>query len=490
MRRRISLAAVFLVISALACTMPAFQKKASPAAPTLRRLSQDSPLIATLPDIYLDVSLSYTAHHMNVHQTVTLTNTSADVWNEVVFNVPIAAAEGAFNLQGVTVATSNNPELAIGLAHQDGDTVLRVPLDHALQPGGLARVSLTYAVTIPELHTYDQPPVGTTGWDDNLVQAGEWYPMLVPYQDGAGWRTWRYVASGDPTIYPLANVRLTVAADPGVTVVSGGAQGQDASGRWRFEVKAARGVAFLASDHYTSVSGEAGGIPIHCYFLDGNPPSGAKSLEVARKAVTLAEQQFGPYPYDDLTVAQDAFDGGMEYSSLVTIAGAYYVAYDQDQQAEPSLLELLIAHEVAHQWWYGAVGSDQVDEPWLDESLAFYNERLYLEKVLPDVVDDWWAERTAGADTDSSAIDSTIYDVASSPSLHTGIYARYGLFIHSLRRQMGDADFFAFLQDYYQTYSGKMATGADFRAVARRHSKSDLTPLFQKYFAQSGAASN
>lgn len=31
---------------------------------------------------------------------------------------------------------------------------------------------------------------------------------------------------------------------------------------------------------------------------------------------------------------------------------------------------LIVAHEVAHQWWYGEVGSDALAEPWVDESLA------------------------------------------------------------------------------------------------------------------------
>jgi aminopeptidase N len=38
----------------------------------------------------------------------------------------------------------------------------------------------------------------------------------------------------------------------------------------------------------------------------------------------------------------------------------------------------VIAHEVAHQWWYGLVGNNQYREPWLDESFAQYShERLY-----------------------------------------------------------------------------------------------------------------
>jgi aminopeptidase N len=34
----------------------------------------------------------------------------------------------------------------------------------------------------------------------------------------------------------------------------------------------------------------------------------------------------------------------------------------------------VVAHEIAHQWWYGLVGDDQYHDPWLDESFASYME--------------------------------------------------------------------------------------------------------------------
>ncbi|MCK7481703.1 MAG: hypothetical protein M0C28_34445 [Candidatus Moduliflexus flocculans] len=33
-------------------------------------------------------------------------------------------------------------------------------------------------------------------------------------------------------------------------------------------------------------------------------------------------------------------------------------------------MESTVAHEVGHQWFYHLVGNDQLDDPWLDESLT------------------------------------------------------------------------------------------------------------------------
>ena len=49
--------------------------------------------------------------------------------------------------------------------------------------------------------------------------------------------------------------------------------------------------------------------------------------------------------------------------------------------------DFLLAHEIAHQWWFGLVGNDQLREPWLDEGLANWSAWSYLRKG--------WQERAA-----------------------------------------------------------------------------------------------
>ena len=64
----------------------------------------------------------------------------------------------------------------------------------------------------------------------------------------------------------------------------------------------------------------------------------------------------------------------MEYPQAMLIGVELYSRFREN-------LELLVAHEMAHQWWYNIVHNDPVTEPWLDEALAEYSMRIYMESM-------------------------------------------------------------------------------------------------------------
>jgi aminopeptidase N len=85
-------------------------------------------------------------------------------------------------------------------------------------------------------------------------------------------------------------------------------------------------------------------------------------LDHAERAIRTFGRAFGAYPYPEIDVVLTGFAsfGGMEYPTLI-LSNANRVT---------------IAHELAHQWWYGTVGDDQFSEPWLDEGFATWSQRL------------------------------------------------------------------------------------------------------------------
>jgi aminopeptidase N len=81
-------------------------------------------------------------------------------------------------------------------------------------------------------------------------------------------------------------------------------------------------------------------------------------------ALPVYRERFGRYPFDSLTVVaiEHIHGAGVEYPGLVMVGSRRY--------------DVVVPHEVAHQWFYGLVGDDQASDPWLDESFATYGEAL------------------------------------------------------------------------------------------------------------------
>lgn len=428
------------------------------------------------PVVLTDVELFYDERWMRVRQSVEFSNTGSVPVIEAVFNVIPNATPESFYLDLVQAAIDE-------AALQDADaefrtlTMLYITLPRPLEAGQRAHIDLGFRVLVPPLSPSSWPPEGNLGWTFDLIQAGEFYPALVPFRAGEGWAIWPYYPVGDLAFYPLVDHTLRVTTQPGITVLGGGFESHEGD-TWTFHVEQARGMAFFASDRYEVLEREVDGLLIRSAYLFADAAAGREALDAAENALRLYSELYGPYPYDDLLVVENGFFGAMEYSGVASVTN---YAYQTHQNKPDSLLHLLVAHEIAHQWWYGAVGSDQINEAWLDESLGFYSELLYIERYAPEAVDWWWQARVTQFNPQGD-VNAMPFDYVDSASFILWMYGRAAFFIRDLRALMGDEAFFAFLQDYYQDQQWEIATRADFFAAAERHASADLEPLIGMYF--------
>jgi aminopeptidase N len=283
---------------------------------------------------------------------------------------------------------------------------------------------------------------------------------------------------GDPTINELGTYDVRISTSEGVVIAGPGLSSRE-GGVWHFHLDQARSFAFLASPEYRVLEGNAGGVPVRSYYLPGYEMAGQAALDTATEAIHLFAGLFGPYPYPELVIAQNGYYGAMEYSAFMTMSTYAYETYDG---GSASLLVALTAHEVSHQWWYGAVGNDQVYEPWLDESLAMYSELLFYERLHPELVDWWWQFRVDQWKP-GGPVDVTIYDYGDTRTYVHRMYGRAAHFMADLRLTMGDPAFFSFLRDYYASGRGHIVTAYDFFHTVRTHTDADLEPLLDRYFA-------
>ncbi len=427
------------------------------------------------PKYDFNVSLAYDKHAIGVREKMTVVNRSAVKWERLAFCVTQAVHPSVFTLDRFSVSIQNEAQTA---APSIRSCMLTVDLPRPVRPGEEAEVEIDYRLNVKKLDQYAIHPAGNLGYGAHVLQAGDCFATLTPFDPNRGFREWEYAPVGDPYIYPLADYTVRLSAEPGVTVAAAGLR-EHKGNEWRFSLEGARSFAFTASRSYAVARRRVGDIPVSFYYVKGFEKQAPVVLQTAAESLDLFGKLYGPYAGKELVIGQNAYASAMEYSSFITVAHTYIRDYTP---ARPQYLLSLVAHEISHQWWYNAVGSDQVMEPWLDESLAKYSEYLYFRAYHPPLAE-WWERNIVVKRPDDKYIDDSIYDLAE--STHTYSRVIYGMapaFLRELHKTIGEEAFMAFLRDYYKSGKGRFVTAADFFTVLSRHTQADITPLLRNYF--------
>jgi hypothetical protein len=117
-------------------------------------------------------------------------------------------------------------------------------------------------------------------------------------------------------------------------------------------------------------------VDVFTMFTNQEAELWSKSIEYMHDAIYYYSLWNGDYPYNQATAVDGTISagGGMEYPN-VTVIGA---------SGDDITLETVIMHEVGHNWFYGILGSNERDYPWLDEGINSYNEQRYLSTKHPN----------------------------------------------------------------------------------------------------------
>ena len=420
------------------------------------------------------------------HEEVRYTNQEGEPLDEVYFRLFPNIAGGAATVSAVQV-----DGLDVEPVYELQDSALRVPLPTALQPGERAVIQMDFEVEVAQEMGGNY---GLFGYFDGVLVLDEFYPVIPVYDDAdtrhPGWNVEVPSRNGDVTYYDASFYLVRVTAPASLTVVASGIQ----VGREReadsqiltFAAGPARDFYLAASEDYTVISKTVGKTTVNSYAFAARAEEAELALRFAADALRSFNQRFGVFPYTEFDVVSTPMQAlGMEYPGLVAIA---LDLYDPNKQVAglpfPIALESTTAHEVAHQWFYNAVGNDQIDEPWLDEALAQYLTGLYYldthgEGAARDYRSSWdgrW-NRVDRADIPIGMSTGAYVDNEYSAI----VYGRGPIFVAALAEEMGQKPFDEFLRDYYQTHKWGIATGDSFKQLAEQHCQCDLTALFEEW---------
>ncbi|WP_432661986.1 M1 family metallopeptidase [Wukongibacter baidiensis] len=382
---------------------------------------------------------------------------------------------GYINIGSVKSTKNDLSSLIIG----KGKSILKVNLDKELEPGEKTKIYIDFMLKIP-------PACGRFGYGKNSINLGNWYPIAAVI-DNFGWNLEPYYPIGDPFFSDVSNYRVVMMMPPNYSVASTGdlIKKESIGGkyRWTFEASKVRDFAVIASDKYKVIEDEVEDISVRSYYFEDE--SAELSLKAAKDSIEIFNSTFGKYPYKHFSVAaSDFFVGGMEYPKLVFIDEGIYKGNDE-------ILEYVIVHETAHQWWYGLVGNNEVKEAWLDEALTEYSTLLYYEKKYGKekkdkvykkmILSGYDLYRNFNKLEENEAILKALGDFKNSREYQALVYCKGTMFLECLREEMGDDVFFDALKVYFDKYKYKNATTEDFMKVCEMVSDKDLKDVFDKW---------
>jgi len=344
------------------------------------------------------------------------------------------------------------------------DTLMRVSLDKALKDGETVNLNIEFVYDLMEAPAealWAASLAIRSGHRAGVYTIALWYPKVVVY-DARGWNLepYRYIGEfyGDFGDY---FIQLTV---PRELIV--GSTGEllkeranpDGTKTLAFKAERAHDFAWVASSKFQLKESVWNGILVRTLYL--NRPF---LDEIALDVMQYFSAQFGLYAYKQLTIAQVTVGGGMEYPAIVMIAGGG---------------EVEIAHEIAHQWWYGAVGNNEVQEAWLDEAFSAFSEELFKIKRrgLPPSSRSSFYFREPGI--------PVLTPANQFPSLNLyseAVYRKGSGVLWMLRGLLGEEVFIKALQTYYERFKFKNATTPDFVAVVEEASKRKLDWFFDQW---------
>jgi hypothetical protein len=478
---------IFLLLS-LACNLSTPEPTPIPIPtftqappPTLIPTSTPIPPTATpvpplkRPKYTLSVLFDYDAHTLTVDETIEYPNHTGNKLNALTLAVEPNLWSDSFNLSGISI--DGTPVTTYLL---DGQR-LDVPLAAFIQPEATVTINLQYTLKLPYAEQEDaniaRPRIyGYTKRQTNLVN---WYPFVVPYINDE-WvlhEPWFY---GEHLVYESAdyvvNIKFTDPATAPVLATSGEPFAQEDS--TRYVVDAARAFAISASREFAVSSTQVGDVTISSYYFPLHKIAGQAVLKASLEALQLYSVRFGPYSHKTLAIVEADFKDSMEYSAFYYHSPLYYDQYDHTPM---NYLTYIGVHETSHQWWFEQVANDQAQQPWLDESLATYSERVYYEQYYPKGLERWWAYRVDFFNP-QGFIDIPIYDAQGFEPYRTSVYLQGAHFHEDLRQRIGDEAFFAFLQEYVAQGQNKIITANDFFRILSGHTQTDYSDIVIQYF--------
>ena len=276
---------------------------------------------------------------------------------------PNGKSYGNISVDNVKVENENSNFEICG----EDENILNVSLGDDLYPNDKVQISLNFYVKLPNInHRF--------GYGNNAVNVCNFYPIACVYEND-DFVTKLYNSNGDPFYSEVANYNVNIKYPSDFIIATSGTKvnetKENESNKVSVQAKCVRDFAIVLSNKFETKSSTYNKkISINYFYY--TDPTPEKTMDLINEVLRFFEEKVGEYPYSQISVAETNFvHGGMEYPNLVLISDSLD-SYDTYQ--------MVIIHELLHQWWYGVVGNNEFNEGWIDEGLTEFCTIYFYEK--------------------------------------------------------------------------------------------------------------
>lgn len=295
----------------------------------------------------------------------------------------------SFTVDGIPVKTQYNGQ---------SSEMVALVLNNTLKSGQSTTITTPFKVKVPDAK------FSRMGREGDAYYMTQWYPKPAVY-DSRGWHPMPYLDQGEfYSEFGDFDVELDVASNyivaaSGVllseqenenlrklsseygtsnqtSIISAATSSERKTLRYRLEN--AHDFAWFADkqfqvslDTITLASGKK--VAIAVYHTPKKQELWKDANSYSASGLKFLSDAIGDYPYETFTVVDGRISagGGMEYPSITIL----------NSPSNAESLERVLVHELGHNWFYGALASNERDNPWMDEGINSYYEQLYMEKA-------------------------------------------------------------------------------------------------------------
>ena len=236
-------------------------------------------------------------------------------------------------------------------------------------------------------------------------------------------------------------------------------------------------------------------VSLWSFYLPKNAETWRNSIEYLHDSGYWYSSYYGDYPYNHITAVDGDLSagGGMEYPNITVIAS----------MPSKHLLEMVIMHEVGHNWFYGIIGSNERYHTWMDEGLNEYSSIRYWQDkykndnerfvVIPLIQD----KLGIAKDLKFSWFEYFQYSLSAKSqnaqplnlkadeykgSNYGQNYSKTAVFTRFLQHYLGEEKMDEIMQDYYDIWKFRHPYPEDFQKIVEKHTDKDLNWYFDGVF--------